>query len=59
VELVDRHHYRTRAQARASIFRWIAWYNQRRLHSANDYLPPLAWEQRHRHNHLLPSTLAA
>ena len=59
VELVDRHHYRTRAEARASIFRWIAWYNQRRLHSANDYLPPLAWEQRHRHNHSLPSTLAA
>ena len=40
VELVDRHHYRTRAEARASIFRWIAWYNRRRLHSTNDYLPP-------------------
>jgi transposase InsO family protein len=36
VELVDRQHYRTRAQARASIFRWIAWHNQRRLHSTND-----------------------
>jgi len=59
VELVDRHHYRTRAQARASIFRWIAWYNQRRLHSTNDYLPPLEWEQRHHHDHPLPSTLAA
>jgi putative transposase len=59
VELVDRCHYRTRAQARASIFRWIAWYNQRRLHSANDYLPPLEWEQRYRHAHALPSTLAA
>jgi putative transposase len=59
VELVDRQHYRTRAQARASIFRWIAWYNQRRLHSANDYMPPLAWEQRHRQTHPLPSTLAA
>jgi transposase InsO family protein len=44
VELVDRHHYRTRAQARASIFRWIAWYNRRRLHSTNDYLPPIEWE---------------
>jgi transposase InsO family protein len=33
VELVDRHHHRTRAQARASIFRWIAWYNRFRLHS--------------------------
>jgi transposase InsO family protein len=59
VELVDRYHYRTRAQARASIFRWIAWYNQRRLHSTNDYLPPLVWEQRHRHDHPLPSTPAA
>jgi putative transposase len=29
VELVDRYHYRTRAQARASIFRWIAWYRGR------------------------------
>jgi putative transposase len=58
VELVDRHHYRTRAEARASIFRWIAWYNRRRLHSTNDYLPPLEWEQRHRHDPL-PSTLAA
>jgi putative transposase len=59
VELVDRHHYRTRAQARASIFRWIAWYNQRRLHSTNDYLPPLQWELQHRHDSPLPSTLAA
>jgi putative transposase len=25
VELVDRCHYRTRAEARASTFRWIAW----------------------------------
>ena len=58
VELVDRCHYRTRAQARASIFRWIAWYNLRRLHSTNDYLPPLEWEQ-HRHRHPLPSPLAA
>ena len=36
VELVDRCHYRTRAQARASIFRWIAWYNVRRLHSGSN-----------------------
>jgi len=59
VELVDRCHYRTRAEARASIFRWIAWYNVRRLHSTNDYLPPLEWEQRHRQDHPLPSPLAA
>jgi putative transposase len=59
VELVDRHHYRTRAEARVSISRWIAWYNVRRLHSTNDYLPPLEWERRHRHGHPLLSTLAA
>jgi putative transposase len=59
VELVDRCHYGIRARARASIFHWIAWYSQRRLHSTNDYLPPLEWEQRHRHDHSPPSTLAA
>ena len=59
VELVDRHHYRTRAEARVSIFAWIAWYNRRRLHSTNDYLPPIEWEQQHRINHPLPSPLAA
>jgi transposase InsO family protein len=47
VELVDRRHFHTRAQARTAIFRWIAWYNQRRLHSANDYLPPTEWEHQH------------
>jgi putative transposase len=47
VELVDRQHYQTRAEARASIFAWIHWYNQRRLHSTNGYLSPIQWEQRH------------
>ncbi len=59
VELVDRQHYRTRAEARVSIFAWIAWYNRRRLHSTNDYLPPIEWEQQHRINDPLPSTRAA
>jgi putative transposase len=47
VELVDRAHYRTCAEARAAIFRWIAWYNRFRLHSTNDYLPPIEWEYQH------------
>jgi transposase InsO family protein len=59
VELVDRQHYRTRAQARASVFAWIAWYNRRRLHSTNDYRPPIEWEQQHRINDPLPSTRTA
>jgi transposase InsO family protein len=55
VELVDRAHYRTRAQARTAIFAWIHWYNRRRLHSTIGYLPPVEHEQQH----LLASPLAA
>ena len=59
VELVDRAHYRTRAEARAAIFAWIHWYNRSRLHSTNDYLPPVEWEQQHLTHNPLPSTMAA
>jgi putative transposase len=59
VELVDRQHYRTRAEARAAIFAWIAWYNRFRLHSTNDYLPPIEWEHQHAIMSPLPSTTAA
>jgi transposase InsO family protein len=59
VELVDRYHFRTRAEARTAIFRWIAWYNQRRLHSANDYLPPVEWEHRHTISASTASPMAA
>jgi len=58
VELVNRHHYRTRAEARAAIFAWIAWYNRSRLHSTNAYLSPIEWEHQHAINPL-PSTTAA
>jgi transposase InsO family protein len=59
VELVHRAHYRTRAEARAAIFCWIAWYNQFRLHSTNGYLSPIEWEQQHATISPLPSTTAA
>jgi putative transposase len=59
VELVHRQHYRTRAEARTAIFRWIAWYNRFRLHSANNYLPPIEWEHQHTTISPLPPTMAA
>jgi putative transposase len=59
VELVDRHRYRTRAEARTAIFAWINWYNRFRLHSTNGYLSPIDWEQQHATINPLPSTTAA
>jgi putative transposase len=59
VELVGRAHYRTRAEARAAIFGWIAWYNRFRLHSTRGYLPPIEWEHQHATIDPLPSTMAA
>ncbi|WP_203872310.1 IS3 family transposase, partial [Planomonospora parontospora] len=34
------------AEARTEIFRWIAWYNNRRRHSAIGNLPPAVYEDR-------------
>jgi putative transposase len=59
VELVGRRRYATRAEARGSIFVWIAWYNRRRLHSTIGYRPPVEWEQHHAALNPLPSTMAA
>lgn len=44
-ELVHREHYRTRDEARSSVFQWIeCWYNRRRRHSSLGYLSPEAFE---------------
>jgi transposase InsO family protein len=44
-ELVHRCRYRTRDEARASVFEWIeCWYNRRRRHSSLGYLSPEAFE---------------
>lgn len=59
VELVNRVRFRARAEARRAIFAWITRYNARRLHSSLQYLPPIEWEDRYRHTHPLPSTMAA
>lgn len=44
-ELVHHEHYRTRAQARASIFEYIeAFYNRQRMHSTLGYRSPVEFE---------------
>jgi transposase InsO family protein len=39
--------FATRAEARRAVFRWINWYNSRRLHSSLDYVPPVVWEHQY------------
>jgi transposase InsO family protein len=47
-ELLDRHCYRTRAEARMAVFEFIeGWYNTARRHSSLGYLSPLEFERRH------------
>jgi putative transposase len=46
-ELVHRENYRTRAEAKASLFHYIeVFYNRQRRHSALGYLSPVEYEQR-------------
>jgi putative transposase len=48
-ELIDRHRWKTRAEADAAVFEFIeGWYNPWRLHSRLDYQSPMAYERRHR-----------
>jgi putative transposase len=47
-ELIDRRTFRTHAEARMAVFRYIeGWYNPRRRHSALDYLSPANYELRY------------
>ncbi len=50
-----RHRYRfaTRAEARRAIITWINHYNAVRLHSTLGNVPPIEWELRYAHRHLL------
>lgn len=46
LELIARHRWATRAEARAAIFRYIAaWYNPRRRHSTLGYRSPATYER--------------
>ncbi len=45
-ELIERHSFESKAQARMAVFTWIeGWYNSRRRHSGLSYLSPLNFER--------------
>jgi transposase InsO family protein len=44
-ECVQDRVFATRAEARRAIFKWINWYNTKRLHSTLNDVAPLEWEQ--------------
>ncbi len=47
-ELLDRHHWTTRAELAAAIFEWIeGWYNPRRRHTSIGDLSPVEFETLH------------
>ena len=55
-ELIDRHAFRTQAEARLAVFDFIeAFYNPRRRHSALGYHSPMAYERSH-HPSSLPES---
>ena len=47
-ECLQGRRFATRAEARRAIFRWINWYNSKRLHSSLQHTPPIEWEQQYR-----------
>ena len=43
-ELVYKRAFKTREEAKAKIFDWINWYNNRRRHSGIGYVSPICYE---------------
>jgi putative transposase len=55
-ELLNRHRFRTQAEARMAVFDFIeGWYNPHRRHSSLDYLSPIDYERRQQGLHENPS----
>ena len=47
-ELIFHHTYKTRVEAKESIFEYIvSFYNFKRIHSANNYMSPIAYENKY------------
>lgn len=47
-EAIQSRIFATRAEARRAIFKWITWYNTRRIHTSLNDRSPIKWEQEYR-----------
>lgn len=43
-ELIDRRSWRSASDVELATTRWVGWYNQQRLHSALNFVPPAEFE---------------
>ena len=58
-ELIDRHVWQTKTEARLALFSYIeGWYNPRRRHSALGYQSPLNFERSHHEQTRTPAQSA-
>lgn len=55
---VRRRSWRSRQEIETATTAWVAWFNQRRLHSALDYQSPNQYEAAYHHNRDLPKQAA-
>jgi putative transposase len=57
-ELINRHHgtYSGRAEVENETAKYVAWFNEKRLHSSIGHLPPVEYEQAYQEAHKTAAT---
>jgi len=59
-ELIHRNGpWKTRAQTEIAIYEWISWYNNARIHTSIDDVPPIEYEHRYYALNITPASIGA
>ena len=59
-ELINRSGpWKTRAQTEIAIYEWISWYNNARIHTSIDDMPPIEYEHRYYALTITPASIGA